>query len=59
MIIIFISALILIAVFVKLGAMSVWVHVLSITLNAALVLIGGLLLAMLSIIWKQKKMKNE
>ncbi len=54
MLFIFLSMLIFTAVFVKLGALSVWVHVLSVALNAAMILIGGLLLAVIALFWKPK-----
>lgn len=42
-------------VFVKLGALSVWVHLLSVALNFAMVLIAGCALALLSLVWKSKR----
>jgi hypothetical protein len=57
MIFVFILSLITAGVFVKLGALSVWVHVLTVTLNFALFLIVGFALALLSMVWKQNKVK--
>jgi hypothetical protein len=50
--------LIFTAVFIKLGALSVWVHVLSVTLNAAMILIVALFLTVIAVIWKQKTPNN-
>lgn len=58
MIFVFILSLIAAGVFVKLGALSVWVHVLSVALNFALILICGFALALLSIVWKQNKTRT-
>lgn len=51
----FLLPLIFAGVFVKLGALSVWVHLLSVALNFALVLIAGFALALLSLVWKSKR----
>jgi hypothetical protein len=41
-------------VFIKLGALSVWVHLLSVALNFAMVLLAGFTFALISLVWKQK-----
>jgi len=46
--------LIFAGVFIKLGALSVWVHLLSVALNFAMVLLAGFALALISLVWKQK-----
>lgn len=55
MIFIFLLSLIFAGVFAKLGALSVWVHLLTIALNFAMVLIVGFSLALLTLAWKSKK----
>lgn len=55
MIFIFLLSLIFAGVFAKLGALSVWVHLLTIALNFAMVLIVGFALALLTLAWKSKK----
>lgn len=55
MIFIFLLSLIFAGVFIKLGALSVWVHLLSVALNFAMLLIVGFALALLSLVWKSKR----
>lgn len=53
----FILPLFFAGVFVKLGALSVWVNVLSVALNFAMALICGFALALLTLVWRQKPKK--
>lgn len=55
MIFIFLLSLIFVGVFIKLGALSVWVHVFSMALNFAMLLLAGFALALLSLVWKTKR----
>lgn len=55
MIFIFLLSLILAGVFVNLGALSVWVHVLSFALKFALILIIGFVLTLFTCAWKTKR----
>lgn len=55
MIFIFLLSLILVGVFVNLGALSVWVHVLSVALKFALVMIIGFVLVLFTLAWKTKR----
>jgi hypothetical protein len=48
-------SLIFAGTFLKLGALSVWVHILTVALNFAMVLIVGFALAMLALAWKSKR----
>jgi hypothetical protein len=59
MIFVFILSLLAAGVFVKLGALSVWVHVFSVALNFALLLIVGFALALFSLAWKSKKIDHR
>jgi len=52
---IFLLSLIFVGAFIKLGALSVWVHLLSVALNFAMLLIVGFALALFSLAWKSKK----
>lgn len=47
--------LIFAGVFIKLGALSVLVHLLSVALNFAMLLIVGFALALFSLAWKSKR----
>lgn len=54
MILIFLLSLIFAGTFLKLGALSVWVHILTVALNFAMVLIVGFALALFALAWKSK-----
>lgn len=55
----FILFLILSVVFIKLGALSVWVHLLAGAFKFALLLIGGLMLTLVSILWSKRAKINQ
>lgn len=53
---IFLLFVILAIVFIKLGSLSVWVSLLSGALNLALLLVGGLVIALL---WRKSSRKKQ